>query len=146
MLNPSGSCYAFAAIAAIEAAYNVHNINQRGLGGSKMITLSEQQVVDCDRNGDSGCVGGAMENVYGWASSLGYLCTADSYQYVSGETQKHGECVQTSCEKVSKAAPKSWVEVERGSDRALMEALAVMPVSVGIDADADDFQFVSSSL
>jgi hypothetical protein len=144
----SGSCYAFAAVAALESAYNVrHNYDaDRRVGGPNMQTFSEQQVVDCDRNGDSGCVGGAMENVYGWAAGLGYLCTQDSYRYVSGESQRHEACAQAACDKVRAAAPLSYSEVQPRSDQALMAAIAAVPVSVGIDANADDFQFVRKQL
>lgn len=145
-MDCSGSCYAFAAIATLESAYNVRHNNVNGTGGplSSMKSFSEQQVVDCDRNGDSGCVGGAMEDVFDWAKYTGYLCTDASYKYVSGQTQISGQCAEETCDKIYNAAPTSYTAVERGSDQALMEAIAKMPVTVGVDANSDDFQFVST--
>ena len=49
-----GSCYAFAAVAAIEAAYNI----QHNFDGKQGKLFSEQQFVDCDPLG--GCSGGTM--------------------------------------------------------------------------------------
>lgn len=49
-----GSCYAFAAVAGIEAAYNIkHNFD-----GQSGVAFSEQQFIDCDPLG--GCSGGTM--------------------------------------------------------------------------------------
>ena len=48
-LGKCGSCWAFAVTAAVETRNALH--------GGKLVTLSEQQLLDCD-NMDSGCGGG----------------------------------------------------------------------------------------
>jgi C1A family cysteine protease len=49
-----GSCWAFSTIAAVEGA---HAIQQK-----ELLSLSEQHLVDCSRNGNLGCNGGLMDN------------------------------------------------------------------------------------
>merc|ERR1719296_458725 len=44
-----GSCWAFSTIAALEGAYQIAEGN--------LVSLSEQQLVSCDHNGDEGCNG-----------------------------------------------------------------------------------------
>jgi len=52
-----GSCWAFATVANIEGAGYVEN--------KKLLSLSEQELVDCDKKtGDEGCRGGLPANAY----------------------------------------------------------------------------------
>ncbi|KAL4451876.1 hypothetical protein ABPG75_007538 [Micractinium tetrahymenae] len=78
-----GSCYAFAALGAMEAKAILD-------GTSKGPDLSEQQMVDCmtaDPFYDSkGCEGGLIEEVFDYASSS-YVLREDAYPY-SGTLQE----------------------------------------------------------
>lgn len=67
-----GSCWAFSAVGAMEGAL--------AIATGKLIDLSEEQVLDCDKK-DSGCGGGEMETAFEWIESNGGVCTADDYQY-----------------------------------------------------------------
>jgi cathepsin L len=71
-----GSCYAFAAIAALESQYYVKT--------GKLLKLSEQEIVDC---ASFGCNGGALSHVYDYILKNG-ISTAEDYPY----TSKKGKC------------------------------------------------------
>jgi C1A family cysteine protease len=134
-----GSCWSFSTTGALEGIYSI----QQG----KLISFSEQQLVDCDnyKHGgkDHGCNGGIMDNAFDWIKKNGGLCTEESYPYISqnGETQS----CQTTCDVVPKSQIKSWVDVS-STDQALMSAIARQPVSIAIEADQIDFQLYKSGV
>ena len=68
-----GSCWAFSTVANLEGQY------YKGKG--KMVTLSEQMLVDCDTY-DSACNGGLMENTFTWLKENGGIMTDADYPYV----------------------------------------------------------------
>ena len=68
----TGSCWAFSATGAIES------INAINTG--ELISLSEQELVDCDRI-DDGCDGGIMQNAFEWVMATGGIDTEDAYPY-----------------------------------------------------------------
>lgn len=134
-----GSCWSFSTTGALEGIYSIKN--------GKLVSFSEQQLVDCDnfKHGgkDHGCNGGLMDNAFSWIQKNGGLCSEDSYPYISqtGETQ----ACQTSCALVSKSQIQSWVDVQP-TDQALMTAIAQQPVSIAIEADQRDFQLYESGV
>jgi len=137
-----GSCWSFSTTGALEGAYQIKYSNLK--------SFSEQNFVDCDTrsNGgsDHGCNGGLMDNAFSWAKKNGGVCYEQDYPYVSGSTQKAGTCNQSQCTKDAKVAPKSWTDVQKNSDSALMSALAKQPVSVAIEADQQAFQLYKSGV
>ncbi|KAK4421175.1 Thiol protease [Sesamum alatum] len=68
-----GCCWAFSAVAATEG------INQLTTG--KLISLSEQELVDCDTSEDEGCNGGLMDNAFQFIISNGGITTESNYPY-----------------------------------------------------------------
>lgn len=71
-----GSCWAFAAVSAIEGSYRI-------LTG-KSVSLSEQYFVDCS-NSDYGCNGGWPTNTLRWAATNGVMLLSDkTYSGVQG--------------------------------------------------------------
>jgi C1A family cysteine protease len=130
-----GSCWSFSATGALEGAYAIKT--------GELVNLSQQQLVDCDEI-DGGCDGGLMDDAFQWAQSNGGLCKAEDYPYVSGGGSAPGFCT-TSCSPVIGTAPMKWTDVEQ-DDEKLMEALALGPVSVAIEADEASFQHYSSGV
>merc|ERR1719335_985751 len=70
-----GSCWAFSSTGAMEGAFFVSS--------GKLVSLSEEELVQCDHSGDSGCQGGIMENAFGWVKKNG-ICSEQAYPYTSG--------------------------------------------------------------
>merc|ERR1712064_108967 len=66
-----GSCWPFSTTGSLEGAWEIAT--------GKLVSLSEQQFVDCDKV-DSGCQGGLMDNGFRFAEQNA-LCTEDSYPY-----------------------------------------------------------------
>ncbi|VDD85854.1 unnamed protein product [Enterobius vermicularis] len=71
-----GSCWAFATVAVVESAIAIHN-NQTP------VSLSEQQLVDCDFK-DSGCNGGYRPYAFEYVRDEG-LVSAEQYPYTAEE-------------------------------------------------------------
>lgn len=71
-----GSCWAFSAIGAIEGATQIKK--------GKLISLSEQQLVDCDKK-DFGCRGGFMDNAFQYIMANGGLTTESNYPYIASD-------------------------------------------------------------
>ena len=134
-----GSCGAFSTTGSLEGIYAIQT--------GELVSFSEQQLVDCDnfKHGgkDHGCNGGLMDNAFSWINENDGLCSEESYPYISatGTTEK----CQTTCDNLPNSQIQSWVDVE-SSDNALMQAVALQPVSVAIEADQIDFQFYKSGV
>lgn len=128
-----GSCWSFSTTGAVEGALFIKT--------GELVSLSEQQLVDCDIDGDdAGCNGGLMDNAFAWIKSNGGLCKEEDYSYKA----KQGTC-QTSCTAVEGTAVTSWVDVQ-SNDKAMMSALDQQTVSIAIEADQRDFQQYSGGV
>lgn len=78
-----GSCWAFTTVAMLEG--------QEKPESGKLVELSEQNLVDCDRI-DHGCEGGMIPQALHEVKRLGGLMKLEDYPYVSGDTQVKGSC------------------------------------------------------
>lgn len=136
-----GSCWSFSTTGALEGAYAIKN--------SKLVSFSEQQLVDCDSLGnggrDHGCNGGLMDNAFSWIGKNNGLCLEADYPYVSGTTMTAGTC-KTACSNVKGSDVVKFVDVESASDLAFSTALSLNPVSVAIEADQREFQLYKSGV
>ncbi|CAN4109127.1 unnamed protein product [Withania somnifera] len=129
-----GSCWAFSAIAATEGITK--------LSTGKLISLSEQELVDCDRTSeDQGCEGGYMEDAFEFIVKDKGIASEKNYPYKAADG---------SCNKKEESPPAAYIKgyekVPKNNEKALLKAVANQPVSVSIDASDFSFQFYSSGV
>jgi len=117
-----GSCWSFSCTGAIEGAF------QRATG--KLVSLSEQQFVDCDSR-DHGCNGGYPEGSLAWAQGQN-LCTEASYRYKAVQ----GSCHSSGCSVGVKQSALAGHKKVAKNAQAMMSAVADRPVSIAVDANA----------
>jgi C1A family cysteine protease len=112
-----GSCWAFSTVGTVEGFMVVKK-------SAQLISLSPQQLVDCDKT-DHGCSGGLPTNAITWIAKNGGLCSDQEYPY----TGRGGTC-KTTCKKIAQVQS---VQRLRGESQ-LESGLAQMPVSIAVDA------------
>jgi len=128
-----GSCWAFSTTGSLEGAYQIKT--------GKLVSFSEEDLVQCDRVNDQGCQGGLMDNAFKWIKSNG-ICTEADYPYTSGNG-KTGSCKKT-CSPVATLTGHTDVPVK--DEVALKSAVANQPVSVAIEADKSAFQLYNGGV
>jgi cathepsin L len=129
-----GGCWSFAATGGLEGSWEI--------ASGSLVSLSEQQFLDCDTT-DSGCNGGL--EYQGWTffkNKNEGICTEQSYPYKA----KDGSCKYSSCTLGIPAGGISGVTHVSKSSSALQSALNQQPVSIGIQADQQSFQFYSGGI
>jgi C1A family cysteine protease len=127
-----GSCWAFSTTGSVEGA----NFLQ---GTKQLISLSEQQLVDCSSSaGNQGCNGGLMDNAFQYIIKNGGLCTEASYPY----TAATGTCRK--CTPVVDIT--SYTDVTPSDDAAMCAAVTQQPVSIAVEADQNSFQLYSGGV
>jgi hypothetical protein len=122
-----GSCWAFSTTGAVEGCVFV--------GSSKLISVSEQQLVDCSGSeGNQGCNGGLMDYAFQWIIKNGGIASESAYPY----TARDGQCKRTA---PNVAKISGFKDVPQGNEDELMAALQLSTVSVAVEADKSVFQF-----
>jgi len=117
-----GSCWSFSSTGALEGAWQIAT--------GKLVSLSEQQLVDCAKNGNQGCSGGSMGLAFQYLENK-TVCTEESYSY----TAQQGTCQESSCTSgIPKGDVVGFKDVEAKDTDALLEAVSQQPVSVAIEA------------
>ncbi|XP_004505502.1 senescence-specific cysteine protease SAG39-like [Cicer arietinum] len=129
-----GCCWAFSAVAATEGIHK--------LSTGKLISLSEQELVDCDTKGvDQGCEGGLMDDAFKFIIQNHGLDTEAQYPYQGVD----GTCYANEAS-VHAATITGYEDVPANNEQALQKAVANQPISVAIDASGSDFQFYKSGV
>ena len=123
-----GSCWAFSATGAMEAAWFIFNKTLR--------SFSEQQLIDCS---GEGCGGGSFQHAWEFAIKNKGLCSEKSYPYKA----KDGKCERTCA---IEGHINKVHEVARESEDDLLAAIAGRPVSVAVEADQSVFQHYRSGV
>jgi len=113
-----GSCWAFSATGNIEGQWK--------LAGHSLTSVSEQQLVDCDHNGDQGCQGGLPENAFKYVKAHG-LETEQQYRY----TGRGGSCRASGRGAVS-ISGQTTISHSEGQMLTFLQQKG--PISIGVDA------------
>merc|ERR550517_2394951 len=123
-----GSCWAFSTTGSLEGQH----FKKTG----ELISLSEQQLVDCSTDyGNYGCDGGIMEFAFMYIADIGGITTEDEYPYMASE----GYCLYD--DSMAAATVSDFQTIRRGSEHDLEAAVSeIGPISVAIDAGHRGFQ------
>jgi len=121
-----GSCWAFSATGNMEG--------QWFLAGHPIVSLSEQNLVDCDHecldpnDCDAGCEGGLQPNAYNYVIKTGGIDTEDSYPYTAED--------DTCAFKASSIGAKisNWTFVSKDEGQAAAYLVEHGPLAVAVDA------------
>lgn len=124
-----GSCWTFSTTGAVEGAHFIKT--------GELLSLSEQQLVDCDHECDpdygqdacdSGCNGGLMTSAYRYVQKAGGLQLEADYPYQGSV----GECKFDSSKVAAKVANFSTVVVDE--DQIAANLVKNGPLAIGINA------------
>ncbi|KAI5009701.1 hypothetical protein ZWY2020_011838 [Hordeum vulgare] len=128
------TCWAFSTVAAVEG------VNKIVTGD--LVTLSEQELVDCSRNGqNNGCNGGIMDDAFDFIVRNGGIDTEKDYPYAA----KEGKC-DLAKKARTVVSIDGFEDVPADDEASLMKAVAHQPVSVAIEAGGREFQLYESGV
>merc|ERR1711872_229618 len=132
-----GSCWAFSTTGTLEG--------QHALSTGDLVSLSEEQLVDCDSSND-GCNGGWPFMALDYVKDNGGIMSEEDYPYLSTDTEPITGPCEFDPSKVA-ATCTGFVSVRNYDEDALQEAVATIgPISVAIDAFSSKFTYYTTGV
>ena len=129
-----GSCWSFSATGALEGAWFLNT--------TKLVSLSEQQLVDCSTaEGNQGCNGGLMDYAFQYVIDNKGLTTEAAYPYTAT-----GPNTCAAKGKPVAVTITGFTDVTPNSETALLTAIVQQPVAVAVEADQNSFQLYSGGV
>ncbi|KAK1652074.1 hypothetical protein QYE76_069879 [Lolium multiflorum] len=122
-----GACWAFGTVAAVEALHSIQN--------GWRLSLSEQQLVDCERIDEDGCHSGHVGLALQWIIKNGGITGEEDYPY----TGVRGSCDSDKLGHFG-ATVTGYGLVETCNEQALMLAVAAQPVIVSMEGSGKGFK------
>jgi len=128
-----GSCWAFSTTGSTESAWQI--------GSGNLLSVSEQQLVDCATRTSSGCQGGSMAGAIQYEATTA-MATEASYPYKA----RDGSCKSSFTAAIPQGGVTGYKSVSRNSKSSMQSAIQQQPVSIAIEADQSAFQSYSSGI
>merc|ERR1711865_622951 len=128
-----GSCWAFSTTGSTESAWQI--------GSGNLLSVSEQQLVDCATRTSSGCQGGSMAGAITYEATTA-MATEASYPYKA----RDGSCKSSFTAAIPQGGVTGYKSVSRNSKSSMQSAIQQQPVSIAIEADQSAFQSYSSGI
>ncbi|KAI6688791.1 hypothetical protein NL676_025619 [Syzygium grande] len=128
-----GACWSFSATGAIEGINKI-------ITGS-LVSLSEQELVDCDKTYNDGCGGGLMDYAFQFVIDNHGIDTEDDYPYLVQDRTCNKQKLRRHIVTID-----GYVDVPANNEKMLLQAVANQPVSVGISGGERAFQLYSKGV
>ncbi|KAH6771651.1 xylem bark cysteine peptidase 3 [Perilla frutescens var. hirtella] len=128
-----GACWSFSATGAVEG------INKIKTGS--LVSLSEQELIDCDKSYNDGCGGGLMDYAFAFIIKNQGIDTEEDYPYQG----RDGTCKKDKLKR-HVVTIDSYADVPSRKEKKLQQAVATQPVSVGICGSDSSFQLYSGGV
>ncbi|GMI91297.1 xylem bark cysteine peptidase 3 [Hibiscus trionum] len=128
-----GACWSFAATGAMEGVNKI-------VTGS-LVSLSEQELVDCDRTYNTGCEGGLMDYAYQFVIDNHGIDTEEDYPYQGRQKTCNKDKMKRRVVTID-----DYADVPMNNEKQLLQAVATQPVSVGICGSERAFQLYSKGI
>lgn len=122
-----GSCWAFSTTGAIEGVNAIYS--------KELVSVSEQELVDCDTEQDKGCNGGLMDFAFEFVVKNKGIDTEEHYPY----TAMAGKC-DARHKRHHVVSIDGFEDIPENDEVSLKKAAAHQPISVAIEADQKAFQ------
>ncbi|KAJ6736319.1 CYSTEINE PROTEASE FAMILY C1-RELATED [Salix viminalis] len=127
-----GACWSFSATGAIEG------INKIVTGS--LVSLSEQELIECDKSFNDGCGGGLMDYAFQFVINNHGIDEEEDYPYRA----RDGTCNKEKMKRRVVTIDK-YVDLPE-NEKQLLQAVAAQPVSVGICGSERAFQMYSKDM